>query len=196
MNKKGQLRLNKRDLTQQRFGMLVVVGRAGSVRDSRGFSATWECRCDCGKDCVRSTQYLKHSKKANCGCFTREIQSTKARERILRSGLSTHAVYGDYRRSARNRGLEWTLTESEFDALIRKSCRYCGSPPSRQLKDKYANRITLINGIDRIDNSKGYVPGNVCACCKTCNYQKRAHTEDGFKKWVTDVYHHYIVGDK
>ena len=26
--------------------------------------------------------------------------------------------------------------------------------------------------VDRKDNSKGYVSGNVCACCKRCNFSK------------------------
>ena len=28
------------------------------------------------------------------------------------------------------------------------------------------------NGIDRIDNNKGYFIGNINSCCATCNYLK------------------------
>lgn len=37
-----------------------------------------------------------------------------------------------------------------------------------------------LNGIDRVDNTRGYEKGNVVPCCGTCNLLKGARTVDEF----------------
>lgn len=53
------------DLTGQRFGRLVVVGRAPTVRYSR-----WRCRCDCGGEVVVPLNLLRMGANGtrSCGC--------------------------------------------------------------------------------------------------------------------------------
>ena len=57
---------------------------------------------------------------------------------------------------AKHRGLEWTLTDEDTVEMMTSPCVYCGV-------------LLEINGIDRMDNTKGYVPDNCVPCCKTCN---------------------------
>lgn len=64
--------------------------------------------------------------------------------------------------SAEKRGITFDLTLRGVENLLRaKKCFYTNEP----LTDD--NR-----SIDRIDNSKGYVTGNVAACTKEINMQK------------------------
>lgn len=56
---------------------------------------------------------------------------------------------------ARARGFHFTLNFDEFTALKVAPCTYCNT----------TERV----GIDRIDNDKGYIPGNVVSCCPECN---------------------------
>ena len=64
--------------------------------------------------------------------------------------------------SAKARGIEFNLTLQGIANMLRaKRCFYTNEP----LTDD--NR-----SIDRIDNSKGYVTGNVAACTKEINMQK------------------------
>jgi hypothetical protein len=63
----------------------------------------------------------------------------------------------DYKNGAKRRGLEWLLTDGEALELMSLSCCYCGSDGG---------------GIDRVDNSRGYVSGNCVPCCKICNHMK------------------------
>lgn len=56
------------DLTGQRFGRLVAIERVGR----KGSSATWLCRCDCGKEKVISTHVLREGKAQSCGCLRLE----------------------------------------------------------------------------------------------------------------------------
>ena len=44
------------------------------------------------------------------------------------------------------------------------------------------------NGLDRVDNNKGYTIDNVVPCCKRCNYAKNNQTPREFKEWVKKVY--------
>ena len=80
-----------KDLTGQRFGFLTVIRRAGSTdRGSGSKCATWLCRCDCGNEVVRVSQYLrsKHrTKPKHCGCKygTTETTHGNATHKMARS---------------------------------------------------------------------------------------------------------------
>ena len=53
---------------------------------------------------------------------------------------------------------EWNLTRDEYKALVAKPCNYCVLPLG-------PTGVRL----DRLDNEKGYVTGNVVPCCTACN---------------------------
>ena len=40
------------------------------------------------------------------------------------------------------------------------------------------------NGIDRINNSKGYTIDNCVPCCFMCNYSKNNHSLSDWKAWL------------
>ena len=72
----------------------------------------------------------------------------------------------------------------EFEQISKAPCHYCNEPPSRTLKDKVTGITLNINGLDRVDNEKGYTPDNVVACCPICNDAKRRMTRDEFLAWL------------
>lgn len=59
------------DLTGQRFGRLVVIGRADPPADNQG-AARWHCRCDCGNETDVVGYSLRRETTASCGCLMRE----------------------------------------------------------------------------------------------------------------------------
>ena len=65
------------------------------------------------------------------------------------------------RSSIEKRNKEVSLTKEEYFELIKKPCSYCN----------YYNEDE-INGIDRVDNTKGYILENCIPCCKHCNRMK------------------------
>lgn len=85
-----------------------------------------------------------------------------------------------YAAKARIRGLVFTLSQDQFYALVVSTCAYCGAIPSRM--DRLPRRFGYFQhgGIDRIDNAKGYVLGNVVPCCGQCNTAKSDLTADEF----------------
>lgn len=71
------------------------------------------------------------------------------------------------RRNCRRRKLTLRLSKRTFRALIDANCIYCGKFPGNRIKYDYI--VLLYQGIDRLDNTKGYVEGNVAPCCYRCN---------------------------
>lgn len=68
------------------------------------------------------------------------------------------------KRGAKNRSYDVMVSDDALLALFEQDCFYCGRPSSA---DK-------LNGVDRMDNAKGYVPGNCVPCCGPCNKMKYA----------------------
>jgi hypothetical protein len=80
---------------------------------------------------------------------------------------------------AGRRGLEFELNPQEFIELVKTACFFCGNAPTR-LASAYCGKSLKIrnlksdsdfrcHGLDRIDNERGYVAGNVVPCCWECN---------------------------
>lgn len=88
-----------------------------------------------------------------------------------------------YKDNARRFDRAFTLNRAEFSTLITSPCFYCGTPPRNTVSNgnkndsRYFKDITY-NGIDRLDNNIGYIPGNCVPCCKDCNIAK------GKKHWI------------
>lgn len=84
------------------------------------------------------------------------------------------ARYEAYRARAERKGLPFEITFELFEYLSRRWCIYCAQWPPEPFC-----------GIDRVDNARGYVIGNVVACCKTCNSRKSRRTlEDWLRSCV------------
>lgn len=83
------------------------------------------------------------------------------------------------------KGFAFELSNEEVRDIIKKNCMYCGAPPAYR-KGIFAT----VNGIDRVDSSKGYTLDNVVPCCTRCNRGKLDCTLDEFKAWIARVYKH------
>lgn len=56
------------DITGNRFGRLIVLEYAFTKKKT----AYWNCKCDCGRTCVVSTQCLRGGHTRSCGCFHKD----------------------------------------------------------------------------------------------------------------------------
>lgn len=66
---------------------------------------------------------------------------------------------------ARRQDKEWTLIEQEWREIISKPCFYC----------ELENNVQSGSGLDRLDNDRGYVPGNIVSCCRECNTARNSN---------------------
>ena len=94
--------MKKEDLTNQRFGKLVVIAAADNLN---GRSA-WKCMCDCGNTCVVTAKNLKAGVTKSCGCYkiqrTREVKTQDLTGQ--RFGKLT-AVYKSFDKKEKSGGL-------------------------------------------------------------------------------------------
>lgn len=133
-----------KDLTGKRVGYLIVQERAG--RDRHG-NWLWRCLCNCGMITVTRASSLSRRTTLSCGCYNKEQVSKATHKRNLKHGKSKTKVYATwinlhYRRY-KKKPLVCKRWRSFENFLIDM-----GEPPSKS------------HSIDRIDNSKGYEPGN------------------------------------
>ncbi len=77
--------------------------------------------------------------------------------------------------NALKRDKEFSITFDGFLDIIKNPCNYCGG---------------IAFGLDRVDNTLGYIPDNVVSCCGDCNMMKYKHTVDEFKSHIEKVYNH------
>lgn len=99
---------------------------------------------------------------------------------------SFNAVYRDYKNRALKLEIPFEIDEEQFRTITSQNCVYCGVEPLQHRKHgkKTFNGFYLHNGLDRVDNSKGYTPDNVVACCGICNKAKRDLPLEEFQAWI------------
>lgn len=143
------------DLTGQRFNRLVALrrGQNGAARKTR-----WVCQCDCGRVVAVFTDKLRGNKTKSCGCLNAELRNSIKTHGHSRKGQYSKEYYVWYAAKQRctnprvasyrfygARGIamcpEWISDFAAFFAHI-------GPRPDG-------------TSIDRIDNDRGYEPGNV-----------------------------------
>lgn len=103
------------------------------------------------------------------------------RKKKWRSAHPFSAIFSSIKGSAISRNKAWSLTQQDVIKFVMQPCVYCGRIPISH-KDR--------NGIDRIDNSRGYIFDNCASCCRTCNNAKGTLTIEEFKVWIRRIFHH------
>lgn len=164
------------DLTDKHFGRLHVLSIAR--KDENGLH--WLCNCTCGKQIVLRGSSIARGLTQSCGCYKAEQMSKRTKGKIPATRLAygeaaKRALYRSYKADALDRNMVFELTLEQFTLLTSTSCFYCGVVPTNSYLP--GNRLHygayIYNGIDRKDNTIGYVFNNCVACCKICNYAKK-----------------------
>jgi hypothetical protein len=77
------------------------------------------------------------------------------------------------------------LTLEEHSKLIIAPCTYCGAERSSTLN--YLGLVLWKNGIDRIDNHKGYTLENCVTACTFCNTLRASIGWETWASLINDV---------
>lgn len=128
----------------------------------------------CGKDYESfKTRYGKES--VNCtGCNTAQARQDEKRKDRIRNFKEEKCrnipqYYKDYVKGSTKRGYEMNLDFDTFSGLVSAQCHYCGHKKEGE-----------VNGIDRVDNAKGYSVENCVTACWKCNRIKHIYHKDFF----------------
>jgi hypothetical protein len=166
------------DLTGKIFGRWLVIEKL----PYDGRHTHWLCRCVCGNEKVVDGESLKREESKSCGCYHKETRS-------LEYGLAAkRKAYRTYLVSAKRRSIIFELSFDQFLDLTQQKCYYCGIESSNYSKPLNGNGGFAYNGIDRVDNTRGYTIGNSKSCCKICNNAKANLTTEEFCNWNKRVY--------
>ena len=96
--------MNRYDLTNKRFGHLVVIKCLGSMPVGKSNKKIfWLCKCDCGNEIKVPTGKLNSRYSKSCGCARKETLSNmkvnlkhgKRKERIYRTWTNMCARCGN-----------------------------------------------------------------------------------------------------
>ncbi len=153
-----------------KIGRLTILGKAEPRKSKSGRDLVyWAAVCECGT--YKEIANTNITRTQSCGCIRKGNPNNP---NYLPPGMSIrNTLLADYKRSAARRELEWGLTDVEFFNLTQGNCHYCGISPCTVLKGDHKNGTYTYNGVDRKDNSCGYIAENVVSCCKFCQYAKR-----------------------
>jgi hypothetical protein len=110
--------------------------------------------------------------------ITNQPISPELVEKWITYRSKTTPSYKTYAKSASSRNIEFRLSEIEFAEIVQQSCYLCG------LVDK--------NGIDRFDNSKGYLLENCRPCCGHCNLMKKDRMYDSILRNAEQIRAKYV----
>lgn len=151
------------DLTGQRFGRWVVIGRGQDyITPTKRPRPTWVCRCDCGtvREVIGSnlTSGRTHLSRS-CGC----LHSERVAKRSTTHGLShareyarwwnilkrCHDPKSPYYSDYGGRGITLHSRWHDVRAFLADVASEIGERPSPS------------HSLDRIDNGRGYEPGNI-----------------------------------
>ena len=158
----------------------------GDIQD-KGFNGIdrIDCKGNYVKDnivpCCEICNWMKNT--LNQEVFFNRIKHIMTKNKFITDSLYNNSFnnsnslnYKYYALSAARRKIEFNLDKKTFLYLIHHNCYLCG----KKTDDEHQN------GIDRVDNDKGYILENVQPCCINCNLIKNKFSLkiifDKFKK--------------
>lgn len=169
-----------RNLNGRVFGKLTVVGHCQDQSVQKG--TLWNCRCECGNFHIVNGGNLLTGRTRSCGCYQFLWGRFPEEERNFRLWFS------NYQSNAKTRKIEFSIGVEDFRKLVSAPCQYCRKDPKPYRgygRDETAPYFC--NGLDRVDNTKGYTASNCVPCCTVCNLMKRGMTVEQFLSHVQSI---------
>lgn len=117
-----------------------------------------------------AAQYQRDPEKIKAGV---RQHKAKVRKDMFNSRLFSHVVWSGARARAKEKGLEFSIRREDF--LIPEFCPAIGIPLDWSDRNHTPS-------LDRIDNTKGYVFGNVVVVSSKANTTKRDLTVEELKR--------------
>lgn len=159
----------------RRYGKLVVVDTTED-RNSSGVLYR-RCKCDCGNYKHVTQSNLTSGNVTSCGCN----KNLQGKQHKLYRGYEDISLryWSRIQNNARNRGLDFSITIEYAWGVWKEQNRLCAlSGQSLCFQRSKSSNFTA--SLDRIDNSKGYVEGNIQWIHKDINKCKTDFSQDYF----------------
>jgi hypothetical protein len=171
----------------QIFGRWTALYR---VSNSSAGLVMWWCKCTCGNERAVPRRGLLNNTSKSCGCWHREIAAQQGRaSRKFATPEEAHfrQLFSQSKKNAENRNKNFALIFDDWIMLATGFCHYCGGEPVSKINKDSSRAEIFTNGIDRVDNFKGYTLDNCVPCCSMCNYFKKHYTQEAFLLHVRKI---------
>jgi hypothetical protein len=178
-------------LIGQKFNKLTVLAMAPMPANVKQKKRYWECKCECGNIKIISTNNLKMGSVVSCGCsryINKRILSKKYGPEVLNHSF-TNVYWFRLMHNAKRRKIEFNISkEYAYEQFLKqnKKCAYSG-------RDLIFTKNYCLRGkeqtasLDRIDNTKGYIEGNIQWLHKDINRLKSNFSESDFLDMCREI---------
>lgn len=188
----------------KKYGRLLVIEKLENSNGKKNNGGKWLCKCDCGNK-LQLNGYRLHTTKS-CGCLIKEGRVTAGIKLRKYEQITINSEYRMYKNSCRCRNLV-PLPKANWTKIVFLPCRYCNQiyernfAKSKRYIKRWSTSLTSeiikkcgikMNGIDRLNSSKGYTLKNIFPCCSMCNYMKLDFTEKEFLTQIKLIYKNKI----
>lgn len=146
------------DLTGKTFGRLVVIERAPTIYYNRGSAVPWLCRCSCGNEKLILGGCLARGGTISCGCFLNEH---RGQHRLTHGYASKKVRSSEYHTWCSMKGRCLNKDDAAYPNYGGR-----GIAISKEWAESFLSFLKDMGprppntSLDRIDNNKGYFPGN------------------------------------
>ena len=159
-----------------------------SKRDKAG-SVLCDFKCVCGSIFQTRKYDVRVGRTKSCGCLKKILAAENGKRGGYkdRTLSSFNALFLAYNIAAKKRKLVFELSKEVFRGMTKQNCFYCEIVPSQKRVGSGAKDGYVYNGIDRIENEKGYTENNCVPCCGICNKMKLTLSHDSFIEHIKRI---------
>lgn len=171
------------DMIGNKYNMLKILS-IYRVKEKGRKSKIWaKCLCECGKEKDILAVSIKAKRTGSCGCDKSRYIKMRGKNSSLYKGYEdiSGKLWGAIKARAKHRKHDLNVDiKYAWDLYLQqdKKCALSRIPISFGIANKVISYTTA--SLDRIDNSKGYVKGNIQWVHKSVNIMKNILPEDVF----------------
>lgn len=158
--------------------MLLVVRAVGKFRGYGKKEILWLCKCECGKTKKLPTSRITCGSDVSCGCYRKEMKGRYSLTHGMAKSPEWHAwlrvkarCYNKKHEKYRYYGGRGIGVATSFKNSFEKFYAEIGPRPSPK------------HSVERIDNSRGYAPGNIKWATMS---EQRRNRRDGLRTLTID----------
>ena len=162
-----------------KYGQWTIISTEIKNNGANNRSTYFKVKCECGKEGWRSSYALKTNKTKSCKSCSKSSNF---------KNTFAHSYFRRIRKRAEKIKVNFDLNEDYLYDLYQKQkskCNLSGVPI--KFTNSWKSQSDQTASLDRIDNTKGYIKGNVQWVHKQINFMKGIMSQNTFIEMCNKV---------